>query len=155
TPAIQNAIPMPFFGTTPFAAPGLGVIAAATMLGFGMWWLTRAGAAARLRGEGFGDELPAAVDAAADDLTIRERATTSQTFDPAEIHRAQATDRPPSIAAAALPLAVVIVVNLLMSFAILPRLDTTFLAEPRWGATSLSAVGGVWSVAAALAAAIV
>ena len=25
TPAIQNAIPMPFFGTTPFAAPGLGV----------------------------------------------------------------------------------------------------------------------------------
>ena len=24
TPAIQNAIPMPFFGTTPFAAPGAG-----------------------------------------------------------------------------------------------------------------------------------
>jgi hypothetical protein len=24
TPAIQNAIPMSFFGTTPFAAPGLG-----------------------------------------------------------------------------------------------------------------------------------
>ena len=29
TPAIQNAIPMPFFGTTPFAAPGLGTIASA------------------------------------------------------------------------------------------------------------------------------
>jgi H+/gluconate symporter-like permease len=28
TPALQNAIPMPFFGTTPFAAPGLGIIAA-------------------------------------------------------------------------------------------------------------------------------
>src|SRR5262249_24837266 len=27
TPSIQNAIPMPFFGTTPFAAPGLGIIA--------------------------------------------------------------------------------------------------------------------------------
>src|SRR5262247_4515923 len=27
TPAIQNAIPMPFFGTTPFASPGLGSIA--------------------------------------------------------------------------------------------------------------------------------
>ncbi len=26
TPAVQNAIPMPFFGTTPFAAPGLGII---------------------------------------------------------------------------------------------------------------------------------
>ena len=33
TPAIQNAIPMPFFGTTPFAAPGLGIIASAVMLG--------------------------------------------------------------------------------------------------------------------------
>ena len=39
SPAIQNAIPMPFFGTTPFAAPGLGMIAAAIMLGFGLWWL--------------------------------------------------------------------------------------------------------------------
>ncbi|NEV03326.1 GntP family permease, partial [Bradyrhizobium sp. UFLA 03-164] len=35
TPAIQNTIPMPFFGTTPFAAPGLGIIAAAIMLAFG------------------------------------------------------------------------------------------------------------------------
>jgi H+/gluconate symporter-like permease len=26
TPSIQNAIPMPFFGTTPFAAPGIGII---------------------------------------------------------------------------------------------------------------------------------
>jgi H+/gluconate symporter-like permease len=154
TPAIQNAIPMPFFGTTPFAAPGLGVIAAAIMLGFGMWWLTRAGAAARRRGEGFGDEPRARASAAADDLTVRERATTAQGFDPAEIHRSQPAPLPSSIVAAALPLAVVIAVNLLMSFAILPRLDTTFLADPRWGATSLSAVGGVWSVAAALAAAI-
>jgi H+/gluconate symporter-like permease len=47
TPAIQNAIPMPFFGTTPFAAPGLGVIASAVMLGFGLWWLGRAEASAR------------------------------------------------------------------------------------------------------------
>ena len=47
TPAIQNAIPMPFFGTTPFAAPGLGIIASLVMFGFGMWWLQRAEAAAR------------------------------------------------------------------------------------------------------------
>ena len=42
TPAIQNAIPMPFFGTTPFAAPGLGIIASAITLGFGLWWLALA-----------------------------------------------------------------------------------------------------------------
>jgi H+/gluconate symporter-like permease len=47
TPAIQNAIPMPFFGTTPFAAPGIGILAAAFMLGFGLWWLRRAEVAAR------------------------------------------------------------------------------------------------------------
>ena len=39
TPAIQNAIPMPFFGTTPFAAPGLGIIASVVILVFGLWWL--------------------------------------------------------------------------------------------------------------------
>src|ERR1700750_2288647 len=49
TPAIQNAIPMPFFGTTPFAAPGLGLIASAIMLGFGLWWLERAERSARRR----------------------------------------------------------------------------------------------------------
>ena len=154
TPAIQNAIPMPFFGTTPFAAPGLGTIAAAIMLGFGLWWLGRAAASARRRGEGFGDDASAPVDAAAEDPLVRERATTAHAFDPAEIHRAKRARTPPSIVLAALPLVVVIIVNLLMSFIVLPRMDTAFLAEPRWGATSIAAVGGVWSVAAALAAAI-
>src|SRR5262244_1188683 len=67
TPAIQNAIPMPFFGTTPFAAPGLGAIAAAIILGFGMWWLTRAEAAARRAGTGYGAEPAVTVDSAAND----------------------------------------------------------------------------------------
>jgi H+/gluconate symporter-like permease len=155
TPAIQNAIPMPFFGTTPFAAPGLGVIAAALMLGFGLWWLGRASAAASRRGEGFGNALPAPVDAAAENPLVRERATTAHGFDPAEIHHASPAESLPPVGLAALPLVVVIGVNLLMSFAVLPNMDTAFLAEPRWGATSLSAVGGVWSVAAALGAATV
>ena len=155
TPAIQNAIPMPFFGTTPFAAPGLGVIAAAIMLGFGLWWLGRAEAAARHRGEDFGGGAHVPVDAAAADLMVRERATVTREFDPAEINSAERAEVPPPILLAALPLAVVIIVNVLMSFAVLPRMDTAFLAEPRWGATSLAAVGGVWSVVVALAAAIV
>src|SRR6202008_4793140 len=64
TPAIQNAIPMPFFGTTPLAAPGLGIIASAIMLAFGLWWLGRAAAAARRKGEGFALASPTSVDAA-------------------------------------------------------------------------------------------
>jgi H+/gluconate symporter-like permease len=154
TPAIQNAIPMPFFHTTPFAAPGLGIIASAIMLGFGLWWLDRAEAAARRAGEGFGDEAPVPADAAADDPLVRERATVSREFDPAEMTRSQGGKFLPPAILAALPLVVVVLVNLVMSQFILPRMDAGFLAEPRWGETSLSAVSGVWSVAVALAAAI-
>ena len=155
TPSIQNAIPMPFFGTTPFAAPGLGIIASIIMLGFGLWWLGRAEAAARRWGEGYGEDAPVAADAAADDEIVRERATTAREFDPAEIHHGRHSDAAPSIVLAALPLIVVVVVNLLMSLVVLPRLDFSFLAEERWGGTSISAVAGVWSVVVALAAAIV
>ncbi len=154
TPAIQNAIPMPFFGTTPFAAPGLGIIASLIMLGFGMWWLSRAERIARARGEGFGDATPLDTEQVADDPFIRERATSSHEFDTAEIRHGAHAPKGPPVVIAALPLIVVVAVNLVMSMAVLPRLDVSFLAEARWGATTLSAVGGVWSVATALAAAI-
>jgi H+/gluconate symporter-like permease len=155
TPAIQNAIPMPFFGTTPFAAPGLGVIASAIMLGFGLWWLSRAEASARRVGEGFGAQAPVDVATVADDQLVRERATTAREFDPAEIRHGHQSDTSPPLVLAILPLAVVIGVNLLMSLFVLPRLDVSFLAEERWGNTSLAAVAGVWAVVTALAAAIV
>jgi len=150
TPAIQNAIPMPFFGTTPFAAPGLGVIAALVMLGFGMWWLKLREAQARRAGEGFGDAAQGA-----DDLTVREVATTASEFDPAELTQGAKARAQPPIAVAVAPLATVVLVNLLMSQVVLPMIDADFLARPQWGPTSLSAVGGVWSVAVALFAAIV
>jgi H+/gluconate symporter-like permease len=155
TPAIQNAIPMPFFGTTPFAAPGLGIIAAAIMLSFGLWWLGRAEAAARGTGEGFGAGTDNSVDVVVDDEFVRERATAAREFDPAEIKRGHRGAEVPPIALAMLPLLVVILVNLLMSLVILPRLDVSFLAQERWGATSLSGVGGVWAVMTALAAAVI
>jgi H+/gluconate symporter-like permease len=50
---------------------------------------------------------------------------------------------------------VVILVNLIMSLVVLPRIDTAFLEEPRWGGLTLAAVSGVWSVIIALACAIV
>jgi H+/gluconate symporter-like permease len=153
TPAIQNAIPMPFFGTTPFAAPGLGVVAAAIMFGFGMWWLGRAAAAARRRGEGYG-EVAVAADAAAEDQLLRGRATTASSFDPPEVHHGRASAEAPGVVVAILPLAVVVLVNLVVSMVVLPRLDTYFLAEERWGGIPLSAVSGVWSVVVALATAI-
>ncbi|MBV8094605.1 MAG: GntP family permease [Acetobacteraceae bacterium] len=141
TPSIQNAIPMPFFGTTPLAAPGLGVIGSIVMLGFGLWWLNRAETAARRNGEGFGGGGEVRPNKAAEDVLTRERVIA-------------APDALPPIAAAALPLIVVVSVNFLMSALVLPRFDVSFLAEPRWGGTTLSAVGGVWAVIVALTAAI-
>jgi H+/gluconate symporter-like permease len=143
---------MPFFGTTPFAAPGLGIIASVVMLGFGLWWLARAEAKARSKGEGYGE--PAPTHDAAEDLVVRERATTASTFDPAEVSHGHQSAAGP-ITLAALPLVVVVTVNLVMSLFVLPRMDASFLADEAWGATSLAAVGGVWAVVTALAAAIV
>ena len=54
TPAIQNAIPAPYFGTNTFAAPGLGTIAGALMFGGGVAWLSWRAARARAAGEGYG-----------------------------------------------------------------------------------------------------
>jgi len=153
TPAVQNAIPMPFFATTPFAAPGLGIIASAIMLGFGLWWLSRAEASARRAGEGYVAPAGMAADVS-DDVLVRERATVAREFDPAEMHHGQRSPDAPSTLVAAAPLVVVILVNLFMTLVVLPRMDTAWLAEARWGGTSLAAVGGVWSVIAALLAAI-
>jgi H+/gluconate symporter-like permease len=153
TPAIQNAIPMPFFGTTPFAAPGLGIVAAVVMFAFGMWWLGIAQARARKSGEGFEDAALSDLDGTgsrADDLTVRELASTAREFDPAEIESGNRTPQGPPIAIAVMPLAVVVFTNFIVTQVVLPRMDASFLAQPQWGETSLSSVGGIWSVSIAL-----
>jgi H+/gluconate symporter-like permease len=60
TPSIQNAIPMATFGTTAFAAPGLGLIAGGIMLTLGLVWLQF-----RVRSLA-GDAVPDAPDATSD-----------------------------------------------------------------------------------------
>ncbi|KAA6186765.1 GntP family permease [Thiohalocapsa marina] len=180
TPAVQNAIPMPYLGTTPFAAPGLGLIAALIMLLFGLWWLSLAEARARRGGIGYdglpalapartsaltSDRTPAAAsvsaadpetiaDQAAEDTLVRTRATVASSFDPPEVHGGEVSRELPSALVAFLPLIVVVAVNLSMSFLVLPRLDLGFLGEDRWGPTSPAAVSGIWSVIVALLSAI-
>ena len=155
TPSIQNTIPMPFFGTTPFAAPGLGVLASLIMFGFGMWWLGREEKAARKNGEGFGGGAPPAADALVADEKLRERATVAKDFDPAEIGHGKLAQTTPGIVVAAAPIVIVILVNLILSLIVLPRLDLSFLAKAEWGGVSPSAVTGVWAVMAALSCAVV
>ncbi|MBL8660426.1 MAG: GntP family permease [Rhodospirillales bacterium] len=146
SPAIQNAIPMPFFGTTSFAAPGLGIIAAALMLGLGLLWLNRRAAKARAAGEGYGeheDNLPSL------DVTARER-TQGSGFDINELAEPHGRESLPSFAMAVLPVVLVIVTNFVFTTFIVPRLDTDFLAEPLFGATTIESVRGLWAVIVAL-----
>jgi H+/gluconate symporter-like permease len=149
TPSTNNAIPMPYFGTTTFAAPGLGIIASLITLAFGMWWLGRAEAAARKTGETYIDDS----DALVINEKVREQATASGDFDPAELdHGKRSASNPPFIFAV-LPLIVVIFVNFMMALVILPRIDFSFLTTERWG-IEVNGVIGVWSVLIALGAAI-
>ena len=120
TPAIQNAIPMPYFGTTPFAAPGLGILTGAMMLGLGWAWLERR---ARVLGPGYGAEEEDAAEGARD---------------------------LPGLGVAAAPLVLVLALNLLFTFVLIPQMDTAFLAEPEYGETDVGSVRGVWSIIAAL-----
>lgn len=126
TPAIQNAIPMPFFGTTPFAAPGLGIITALVMLGLGQWWLNRQAALARAQGEGYG-----------------------QHSEPQSVEQRDAALLP-AFYLALLPIIVVIALNYLVSTYWIPAMDTGYLSEARYGATQVEAVRGVWSIIVSL-----
>ncbi|TDR56705.1 H+/gluconate symporter-like permease [Halomonas ventosae] len=148
TPAIQNAIPMPYFGTSPFAAPGLGILTGLVMLGLGQAWLNHRARRARATGEGYGNHretAPAAVH-------LREHAA-GEGFDLAEVTARQARDLPPLVLAL-LPIVLVIALNLLFTAVVIPTMDTGYLAEPTYGATSIDSVRGVWSVIAALVIAI-
>ncbi|GMV44912.1 MAG: hypothetical protein AMXMBFR66_03100 [Pseudomonadota bacterium] len=152
TPAIQNAIPMPFFGTTPFAAPGLGLVAGALMLALGLLWLTHRAQRARVAGEGYG---PRHADTAAAplDRSDRERAQ-GEGYDVAELGTAPDGAAPPGVAAALAPIVLVVAMNYLLAEIVLPRLDTAYLAQALYGATRLEVVGGVWAIIGALTAAI-
>jgi H+/gluconate symporter-like permease len=143
TPAIQNAIPMPFFSTTAFAAPGLGIVASLVMVAFGLTWLERRAASARAKGEGYGthaDNLPEM------SVVMREQAQGAG-FDIAELKEPPPADKDiPPFWLALLPILVVIVSNLVFIQFVVPRMDTSYLAEPLFGETTIESVRGVWAI---------
>lgn len=140
TPAIQNAIPMPYFGTTPFAAPGLGLIGGVLMALLGLAWLLWRAQRARAAGEGFGG----GDDSASQGAPALPAGEQVQAQGPAL-----------GLGAALAPVVLVIVLNYWLSTWWFPSLDTGYLAEPRFGATQIGALRGLWAVITALALAIV
>ncbi|NBF15129.1 GntP family permease [Pseudomonas sp. Fl4BN2] len=128
-PSIQNAIPTAYLGTTTFAAPGLGIIASVVMLWLGTWILQSRARKAMANGEGYGDH----------DI---------------EIPSNDAVPRP-GLLVALLPIIVVIGLNAVFSYWILPSLDLSVLREERFGSIDPASVVGLWSVLLALMCAIV
>ncbi|MBE3638521.1 GntP family permease [Mangrovicoccus algicola] len=131
TPAIQNAIPMPFFGTNVFAAPVYGTLAGLVMLFGGTAFLNLRARSAQAAGEGYGTH-----GATSADSSLPEDAPL------------------PSFALAILPVAAVIVLNGLFTYLVIPNMEAAYLAEPQYGATELSKVAGIWGIIVALTLAI-
>lgn len=125
TPQIQNTIPMQYFGTDAFAAPVLGIIAAAIMLFGGMFWLTRRIKGAMAKGEGYG-EHPNENLAKIDDANL-----------------------PPFISAL-IPIILVIVVNFVLSKAVFTSAHADSYAYLEQYNTVLASVAGTWSLIVAL-----
>jgi H+/gluconate symporter-like permease len=124
---IQNLIPMPFFKTTAYAAPGTGSLAACIMFTVGMLWLSYRGRQAKRRGEG--SDIP---------ISANDAGNVSN-----------ARSGPPLVAALA-PLVCLIVLNFLCSQYWVPSWQADYLAEERFGATELSKVQGIWSTILAM-----
>ena len=126
SPQIQNTIAMPFFGTTAYAAPILGLISATVMFGLGMIYLKRRETLARAAGEGYGNHEEHQEDDEQNDL--------------------------PSATLAFIPIIIVLVLNFLIVTFYYPKVDASYLSD--YG-VELQNVQGMWSLIIALTTAII
>lgn len=176
TPAIQNAIPNPFFGTNAFAAPILGIIAGLIMFGGGMWWLTSQSRKAAAAGEGYdngplmrpgkggtkivgagghgADPEPGASGESSSAASSAESSRTTQVEAGVDGSTVATQVRAP-FAVALVPILVVIGLNYALVNWVFPAMDTSYLAQKAYGPTDLKTVGGIWAIIAALVAACV
>ncbi|MNQ44672.1 fructuronate transporter [compost metagenome] len=129
TPAIQNAIPSPFFGTDAFAAPILGLIGGLMMLGLGSGWLSAQARKLMAAGEGYGSHQ--------DDVVEQVGVPATGFW------------------LALLPILLVIALNFVMAKQVLPMLDTRYLAKPEFGGLQdARSLIGIWAIIIALATAV-
>ena len=127
SPSIQNAIPIPFFGTNVFAAPGIGVISGLVMFGLGCMWLQSRASKAHKNGEGYGIDTQ--------EGEKLENGVTSQGQMPVFL--------------AFLPLLLVIGVNALFTYIIFPSMDFTSFTE-LYPKLDPSKQTGLWALVIAL-----
>lgn len=126
---IQNLIPMPYFKTTAFAAPGLGILGGLLIFLLGMLWLHQRARRAISSGEGYG---------------------TGHLNEPS----LESERKLPAIAVAIVPVLAVLVLNYVFAEHVIRRWDAGYLADARYGSTDLDRVRGIWAILAALLIAI-
>lgn len=126
TMQIQNLIPMPYFKTTAFAAPLLGIVGGLCTFVLGMWWLKRRARIAAQNSEGY---------------------ATAAGYGPGHDTRTATDERqplPPFSFAIGL-IGVVLICNFIFAEYWIPSWQTAYLAESRFGSVTVNDVRGIWS----------
>ncbi|WP_296242010.1 MULTISPECIES: GntP family permease [unclassified Psychrobacter] len=129
TPAIQNAIPIPYYNTNVFAAPILGIIGGTIMFICGWLWLQSRARKANAAGEGYGqhdEEDVGGVGAAKKETEVLNTHHTSFTI-------------------AMIPLVLVIGLNALLTYAVFPSVDFSGL-QAQFPDLNIAGSLGLWSI---------
>ncbi|MEN8624594.1 GntP family permease [Psychrobacter proteolyticus] len=138
TPAIQNAIPIPYYNTNVFAAPILGIIGGTIMFVCGWMWLQSRARKANAAGEGYGqhdEEDVGGVGATAKEAEVLNTHHTSFTI-------------------AMIPLVLVIGLNALLTYVIFPSIDFSSL-QTQFPDLNVAGSLGLWSIIISLVVACV
>ena len=129
TPAIQNAIPIPYYNTNVFAAPILGIIGGTIMFICGWLWLQSRARKANAAGEGYGqhdEEDVGGVGAAKKETEVLNTHHTSFTI-------------------AMIPLVLVIGLNALLTYVVFPSVDFSGL-QAQFPDLNIAGSLGLWSI---------
>ncbi|MGP9691221.1 GntP family permease [Psychrobacter sp. AOP30-A2-5] len=129
TPAIQNAIPIPYYNTNVFAAPILGIIGGTIMFICGWLWLQSRARKANAAGEGYGqhdEEDVGGVGAAKKETEVLNTHHTSFTI-------------------SMIPLVLVIGLNALLTYTVFPSVDFSGL-QAQFPDLNIAGSLGLWSI---------
>ena len=138
TPAIQNAIPIPYYNTNVFAAPILGIIGGTIMFIGGWLWLQSRANKANAAGEGYGqhdEEDVGGIDANAKEADVLSTHQTSFTV-------------------AMIPLILVIGLNAILTYVVFPSIDFSSL-KTQFPDLNIDGSLGLWSIIISLVVACV
>lgn len=131
TPAIQNAIPIPYYNTNVFAAPILGIIGGLIMFTLGWLWLQSRANKAVAAGEGYGNHN--------DDEDLSSISSAEVQIDNIS------TTRHVSFIMAMIPLVLVIGLNALLTYMVFPAMDFSTI-EAQYPDLNIAGSLGLWSI---------